>query len=264
MNKLMCILLATSAMGQAAFAAIEASQVKDARSFAIVLEANQKIQAYITGNAQASPELFVEILKFVEAVDTRQEGLNPKATEMLLLAEEIGNQLTKLDSKTRKELQPIMLSLLAQYPVRSKNEIVLRIFDRFWFWSTDNLDFLASKVRNDSPNLISTQLLWVFTIATREQRQKFFSQVPDRQPNPSLRWFHYALAYKYGRPIDIRVMKRLLNAVNPERIRPVPVPMVLNGVALPTTLDLYLETKARMRGDIPQENCSDLLVVDSN
>ena len=255
MKKILCIIV-TTVMGQAAFASILPSQVTDGRSFTVAFGANEKIQNYIRGRSDATPDLFVEIQRFAEQMDSRQIGLNDKATELLSLAEEVGSQINKLDSKTREELLPITASLLSRYSARLKNQILLRLVNRFWLWSPENIDYMARMVRNDSSHIIATQLLWVMERSTPEQRRWFFSQVPGRQPNKLIRWFPHALAYKYGHSIEMIDLRASLRAVNPEKLRPQANPVVLNGVTLATTADLYSETMSLLKDQLPGKTCA--------
>jgi len=248
------ISLVTIIISSSAFASITAEQVVDGRSYTAAIGSNKIIRDYMTGRRPASEEVFVEVLQFAYAMDSRQTGLNERATEVLRLAEEVGNQITGLSESSREALKPAVSALLTQYPARTKMEVLIRIYDRLWLWSPDHLDFMARKIRGDSTQLISTELMWVLEQATHEQRTNFFSQVPERQLNPLIRWFPYALAYKYGRAIDKREMKKRLALANPDNLRPPPRPLRFKGATLPTAEDLYSETKTRLQNEM---NCGD-------
>jgi hypothetical protein len=255
MKKILSMLMMASTTGPNVFAALEPSQVTDGRTFKIVYESNRNIQNYLRGHAEASPELFVEILNFLNEMDSRPSDVNPKATELFLLAEEVGSHLDGLDTETHARLEPVMKSLLAQYPARGKNEILLRLYDRFWFWSPDDLNHMARRVRGDNLATVSTQLMWILENATQEQRQNFFAQIPFRQVNRNLRWFMYALANKYGYPVDLRKLKRALSDANPIRLKPAPLPINLSGTDLPTSQDLHMQAVMLTFPDTVTDKC---------
>lgn len=266
MKKFKSFLLIALVISHPVFASMNASEVTSVRHFMAAMETNTNIQAYLAGRAEASPALFIELLRFADELDARIPGLSPKTTELLVLAEEVGSHLTVLDEETRRELQPIMDSLVQKFTIRDKKENIRRIFDRFWFWSPAHLEFLAARVRNDDTR-ISTQLMWVLEQATPGQRRAFFSLIPLRKPNIHLRWFVHALSYKYGHSTDVRELKRLLNSAKHGKLRPAPIPIRLDGVTLPTTADLFEETMYRLQIDptpAATEKCGDELMVDDS
>lgn len=253
-------LIALSALTFSHFAsAITAAEVVDGRSFDAAVAGNNSIRMYLSGRAPASQEVLVEMLRFVEEIHFRHNSVSAKATEMLAAAEEVGNQLPDLSPEVRTELQPILNSLLALHIKRAKNEIIVRIMNRFWFWTSEHLDFMARKVRNDSPQMIATQLMWLLERATPMERQSFFSQIPIKKINIYIRWFPQALAFKYGRGVSERELKKLLNIANPLNLRPRPAPMNVDGKALPTTKTLYRETRARVVREAANDDCEDFL-----
>jgi|GEM_PF-5939324 len=255
MNKILSILVVTSFMSPSAFATLSPDQVVDARGLTIAMSSNRIISRYISGRAPATPELFVEILKFVDKVPPGKVVFNNKVTEILLLAEEVGKHLNSLSPEQKMELRPIMNSLLNNYSVRMKSQIMLRLFNRFWFWSPDNLDYMARAVRNDRSSDVSTQLMWILEQATNEQRRVFFLQVPPKQPNKFIRWFPSALRLKYGMPVDTDALKSSLRMANYDRLKPEPIPKIVDGIQLETTADLYLQTWRQFRDDLPLEVC---------
>lgn len=255
-------LIALSALMFSQFTfAIAADQVVSVRSFAAAVAGNNLIRMYLAGRAPASEDVLVEMLRFVEKLDFRQSSVSMKATEMLAVAEEVGSQVPHLSPEVREELRPILNSLLAMHFKKTKNEIIMRIMNRFWFWTPEHLDFMARKVRNDSPQMIATQLMWILERATAMERQRFFSQIPIRKINIYIRWFPQALAFKYGRGGDERELKRLLNIANPLNLRPKPGAMNVDGKALPTTETLYRETRARITTEAAIDDCEEFLML---
>lgn len=243
--------------------AILPNQVTSGRGYIDAIQSNPMIRRYLEGREPATPELLLEMFSFLDQMNSRKPGVKEKATELLTLIEEVGNQIQILGTQTRTELQPILNRLLNHFPVGLKNEILLRIFNRFWFWSPENLDFMARAVRNDRSREISTQLMWVLERSSKEQRQSFFQLVPERQPNVAIRWFYLALVHKYGPGVDAFVLRRSLRRANFDRLRPEPRSISLNGTQLPTTADLYLETWRRLRDDSPELLCAGFLETPS-
>jgi hypothetical protein len=257
MRKIMILLAVTAVMVPAAFASN--AQLSTARGVSIALENNAKIQSYVSGES-ATPEIFAEVLTFLDQLDPRESAVTKKIDQLLVLADEVGSQLTDVDPATREQLQPVMNSLFDKYGRRNRNEIILRLFNRFWFWTPDQLDSLARMVRNDEVHSISTQLIWILEHANEAERRNFlFNALHNRNLRP-LAWFPLALAFKFGKRNDIAGLKRALSFVNPEKIKPEPHPANLDGTALATTADLYAEVKSKLQENVQQEFCTRALV----
>lgn len=232
---------------------LKPSDINSTRTFNMVFEQNEIIQKYIKGKNSASPEVLIEILSFLVQMNARQPGLNPKSTQLMELAEEVAVQIESFDAKTRRKVQGLMDALMNQFPTQRKNEILVGIQDRFWFWSPVHLDYFASKTRNGRIATISTQLLWVLERAEPDEIERFFSQIIVRYHDRNLRWLTVALAYKYGQPVDVREIRILLKDVNPDRMRPKPLELTLDGEPLPTIVNLYYEIKQRLEEEAQDE-----------
>jgi len=262
MNKFLRLFALSAAIAGSTFAYADSPKIISCRGLTAALETSKLIQNYLRRRSPPSPELFLELIRLAE-LTVSDVSLNGRITELLSTAETVANSLGRLDPETKKEAQPILEGLLRRFSARTKGSILIRIFDRLWFWTPAQLDFLARMVRNDNTQWISTQLLWVLEQATPSQRDEFFSQSAQKIRNEHFVWFQDALALKYDRPVDVSALRQSIKAVNPDFLKPAPRPMELDGVKLQTSEDFYYETKARLEGRLVEPGCRDIMNVAS-
>ena len=221
---------------------------------------NSKIQNVLRGRSNNHHEALLEILKILNRAKTHGgTKMNLMITNILKMAVEFAQSNRNLEAgPLRDRLYAESKALLIRIQQGPKQAYVIQFFDAFWFWTPDQLDFFAHKIRNDHINPISSQVMYALSVASEEQRKAFFEATkPWTRINPKIRWFILALAYQYGAGDEIQLIKAL-RAVDPENIRPVAQSFPLSDKIIPNSLDLYQGVMEELKISSPcVQNLSD-------